>query len=177
MTSDITIGGRRWSRLFQFRQAVRDLVVNGLLASTLIPSTHRWRLLRFARVRVCRGGINPGVWLGSTSTISIGEGTFVNYRVRIDGSTSIGRDCNIGYEVMFCSSTHELGTPTRRAGRATSAPITVGDGTWIGARAVILPGVTIGDGCIVAAGAVVASNCEANGVYAGVPAKRVKELK
>lgn len=40
----------------------------------------------------------------------------------------------------------------------------------------ILPGVIINDGCIVAAGAVVNKDCEANSLYAGVPARKIKEL-
>jgi len=50
-------------------------------------------------------------------------------------------------------------------------PISVGDGCWIGARTVILGGVTIGAGSIVAAGSMVAYDVPANVLVAGVPAK------
>jgi maltose O-acetyltransferase len=40
----------------------------------------------------------------------------------------------------------------------------------------LLPGVTVGDGCVIAAGSVVTGDCEPHGVYAGVPAKRVRDL-
>lgn len=56
-------------------------------------------------------------------------------------------------------------------------PITVGKGCWIGANAIILPGVTIGDGCIIGAGAVVNKDCAPNGLYVGVPTKRVRDLE
>lgn len=56
-------------------------------------------------------------------------------------------------------------------------PIAVGDGVWIGARSVILPGATIGDGAVIAAGAVVTGNVEPNALYGGVPAKRIKDLQ
>jgi maltose O-acetyltransferase len=39
-----------------------------------------------------------------------------------------------------------------------------------------MPGVTIGDGCTIASGAVVTRDCEPDGMYAGVPARRVKDL-
>ena len=39
-----------------------------------------------------------------------------------------------------------------------------------------MPGVTIGEGCIVAAGAVVTKDCESHGLYAGVPARRIRDL-
>jgi len=98
--------------------------------------------------------------------------------VFFDGSAPIhiGKNCGIGMEVLFCTSTHLPGPPTERAGPVHPQPITVGDGCWIGARAVILPGVTIGEGCVIAAGAVVHRDCAPNSLYAGVPARRIKEL-
>jgi acetyltransferase-like isoleucine patch superfamily enzyme len=47
---------------------------------------------------------------------------------------------------------------------------------WIGANAIILCGVTVGEGCIIASGSVVTKDCYPNGMYAGVPAKRIKDL-
>ena len=93
------------------------------------------------------------------------------------GPIAIGRSCDLGMEVMFCSSSHRAGPRSKRAGEYFHAPIVVGDGTWIGSRALILPGVTIGEGCIVAAGAVVTEDCAPDGLYAGVPARRVRDLE
>lgn len=160
---------------FQIQLTVREIVVNGLLATALIPTALRWRFLRAAGVDVERSGIAPHLWLGSRR-VSIGEGTFINYGVRIDGQTTIGRNCAIGYEAFFCCTTHELGAGSRRAAAAIRQPVVVGDGSWVGARAMILPGVSIGEGCVIAAGAVVNKDCEPHGLYAGVPAKRVKDL-
>jgi len=42
---------------------------------------------------------------------------------------------------------------------------------------IILPGVTIESGCVIGVGSIVTKNCEANGVYVGNPAKRVKNLQ
>lgn len=110
--------------------------------------------------------------------IEIGDGTFINYNVWMNTAAriKIGRNCNIAMRVSFITSTHEIGSVDRRAGQNVSKPITVGNGVWIGANAVILPGVTINDGCIVAAGAVVNRDCEPNSLYAGVPAVKVKSL-
>jgi maltose O-acetyltransferase len=55
-------------------------------------------------------------------------------------------------------------------------PVTVGDGCWLGACCIILPGVAIASGCIIAAGAVVSKSTEENGLYAGVPARRIRSL-
>ncbi|WP_425269614.1 DapH/DapD/GlmU-related protein [Gordonia alkanivorans] len=80
-------------------------------------------------------------------------------------------------DVLFVTDTHELGPHSRRAGENKSAPIKVGNGVWIGARAVILPGISIGDGVVIASGAVVAADCENDGLYAGVPARRIKTIE
>ncbi|MBE5962357.1 MAG: acyltransferase [Lachnospiraceae bacterium] len=53
--------------------------------------------------------------------------------------------------------------------------IVVKDGAWIGANVTILKGVTIGEGCVIAAGSVVTKSTDEYSVYAGVPAKKIKE--
>ena len=56
------------------------------------------------------------------------------------------------------------------------APIHIGKNVWIGANAVVLPGVSIGDGAVIGAGAVVTKNVEPNTVVGGVPAKVIRRL-
>lgn len=155
----------------------RDLLFNTLASSILVPLDLRWLLYRALGADVAPSRIKPHVWVGNRS-LKIGKGTFVNYRVKFNtlGSIAIGERCNIAMDVSFVTQSHELGSSSRRAGKNTARPIVVGNGVWIGTRAMVLPGVTIGDGCVVAAGAVVASDCEPNGLYAGVPARRVKDL-
>ena len=58
----------------------------------------------------------------------------------------------------------------------STQPVVIGDDVWIGANAVILPGVTIGRHCVVAAGAVVTKDVPDNTVVGGVPAKIIKKL-
>ncbi|QYR20593.1 acyltransferase [Paenibacillus sp. sptzw28] len=79
-------------------------------------------------------------------------------------------------DVLFCTSSHDPGTKHKRAGKNNGKPIIIGDGSWIGARSIILQGVTVGEGCIIAAGSLVNKDCEPNGLYAGIPAKRIKDL-
>lgn len=83
---------------------------------------------------------------------------------------------HFGPGVSLVTSTHTLGPHGQRAGELIAKPIHIGAGCWIGARAVILPGVTIAPGTVIAAGAVVTSDCEADRVYAGVPAREVRIL-
>ena len=161
-----------------YKRIYRDITLNGICATVLLPRSLRWRLLRFFGLDLegwC--AISPDCWFGGTN-IAIGKGSTVNYGVFFDNAAHIriGGECDIGMQVMFCTSTHEFGDDQRRAGPAGGKPIVVENGSWIGARAVILPGVTIGPGCIIAAGSVVNRDCERNGLYAGVPAKRVNDL-
>jgi len=167
LTAIITVADRMW----------RGILINWLAASPLLVNPVRASLMRLYGIRTATHGIRPGCYFAGRD-ITIGAGTFVNYRCFFDGSAPIriGKKCGIGMEVLFCTSTHFMGPATERAGRVHPQPIVVGDGCWIGARSVILPGVTIGDGCIVAAGAVVNKDCAPNGMYAGVPARRVREL-
>ena len=84
--------------------------------------------------------------------------------------TRIGLDVKNGrgFLVDRAPATHEVGKKARRAAKNTHGPIKVCDGCWIG--------VTIEEGCIVAAGAVVTKPTESHGLYAGVPARRIKDL-
>lgn len=94
-----------------------------------------------------------------------------------DSFVSIGRNTKIGFNVSLITVTHEIGQSNCRGGECVAKSITIGDGVWICANSTILPGVSIADGCIIAAGAVVTKSTEPNGMYAGVPARRIKELK
>lgn len=152
--------------------------------TTLINSRAFPRALRSRAFRVLGHDvhtsalINPNVFLGARTGLRIGAKTFVNYGCFFDlaAPTHIGDRCDIGYEVMFVTASHEVGPGERRAGKHNPQPIRVGDGVWIGARATILPGVTIGDGCVIAAGAVVTKDCAPHGLYGGVPAARLRPL-
>ena len=155
----------------------RDLL-NGIIGSAVFPRPLRWRVLRALGMSVESANISPSVWLGSFSRVTIGGGTFINYGCMLNTSAPIriGKDCDVGMRVTFVTSSHEIGSAHRRAGTATAKPIEVGNGVWIGAVSTILPGVTIGEGAIIAAGAVVSRDCEAHSLYAGVPARKVREL-
>jgi maltose O-acetyltransferase len=164
------------------KQAVRDVYLNGVAASSLVPSVLRTPLLRAYGLDIRNYHIQSGCFFGGRA-IRIGRGAFVNYGTFFDNSAPIviGEGASIGPQCMFITQTHTIGdseaTRTERSKDTTVlGPIEVGRNVWLGARVVVLPGVTIGEGSVVAAGAVVASDCEPNGLYAGVPSKRVRDL-
>ena len=157
---------------------IRGRILNTFAAADAMPSTVRRGLLRWCGIRVpCPGDLRQHFFIDG-SNLTIGEGTYINSNVYLDcrDRIEIGSNCNIAAGVMFCTSTHGPGDQTRRAGESISAPIVVGDGSWIGARVTILPGVTIGPGCVVGVGAVVTRDTLPDGLYVGVPAVRVRDL-
>lgn len=159
------------------RYAGRDILINKLIGSPLVPRGARWRALKALGMDLDGCAIASGTWFGGRK-VSIGRGSFLNFGVWIEASrqVTIGKNVGIGHQVMICTSTHEIGPSGHRAGTPYGKPVTIGDGAWIGARATILPGVTVGAGAIVAAGAVVAQDVPPNTMVGGVPAKFIKEL-
>lgn len=158
---------------------LRDIYFNKLCASCLIPNKLRKCLYKIAGIKIGKGvKICPHCFIGN-GNVEIGENTFLNYNVWLNTASKIkiGSRCNIAMKVTFITSTHEIGDVNRRAGESVSSSINVGNGCWIGANSIILPGVNIGDGVIIAAGSVVNSDLTENCLYAGVPAKKIKELK
>jgi acetyltransferase-like isoleucine patch superfamily enzyme len=100
----------------------------------------------------------------------IGERVFINSGCRFQdqGGITLGDDCLIGHNVVIATLNHDL-DPAERA-TTIPRPVVVGERTWIGAHATLLPGVTIGEGAVVAAGAVVTRDVPPRTVVGGVPA-------
>jgi maltose O-acetyltransferase len=154
------------------------LRVNVLAASHRLGPPRRGQLLRAAGVGVSEDAtIQAGCFFFGADA-AIGAGSWIGHRCYFDTRShiEIGDRCDLGMEVMLCTSGHRVGPADRRAGDYVAEPIIVGDGSWLGTRAVVLGGVTIAQGCVVAAGAVVVSDCEPHGLYAGVPARRLRDL-
>src|SRR4051794_21613695 len=150
-------------------------LLNTVGAAYLLPKRLRAVLMRACGARVGQALIFPGS-LFRTTDVEIGDGSFVNYRCLFDGPVVIGRNVAVSTSVTFAGGGHELGPSGARAGAPVQRPIVVEDGAWIGANAVILGGVTIAAGCVIGAGAVVTRSTEPDGVYVGVPARRIRSL-
>ncbi len=108
--------------------------------------------------------------------LDIGDRTFVNYGVDICAVklVRIGADCLIGTHVSILDNDfHQL---NERDHMPESRPVLIGDGVWIGTRALILPGVTIGSGAVVGAGSVVTSDIPERCLAVGNPARVIKRL-
>jgi maltose O-acetyltransferase len=144
--------------------------------------------LRAAALRLAGFRVGRGVTLGDMPRIfgngpiaqrlTIGDHCFFNVGATLElgESITIGRWVTLGPDVMLLTTTHEIGGPGQRCSSRTLAPIWVGDGVWIGARAIVLPGVTIGRGAVVGAASLVMHDIEPNTLVAGVPARLVRRL-
>jgi maltose O-acetyltransferase len=110
--------------------------------------------------------------------ISIGDKTFVNVgAVMLDvAPITIGAACQIATRVQLLTATHPIDPEPRRAGWEYGEPIAVADNVWLGAGAIVCPGVTIGQDTVVGAGAVVTKELPAGVVAAGVPARVLREI-
>ncbi|MCB9420723.1 MAG: acyltransferase [Ardenticatenaceae bacterium] len=88
----------------------------------------------------------------------------------------IGNDVGLGPQTMLVTGAHKIGNTTSRVGVLTPQKVVIEDGVWVGARCIVLPGVTIGRGSVVAAGAVVTKDVPENCLVGGVPARIIKKL-
>jgi maltose O-acetyltransferase len=156
-----------------------ELVVNVVAASVLTPRIARIVLYRASGLDVAWGAVvHPGVRIRHRRGLHVGRGSTINQGCFFENKApvTIGEFCGIGPRVLFVTTSHEWDDPSVRAGRATQAPITVADGTWVGAGAILLSGVDVGPGCVIGASAVVNRSTLPHGLYAGAPARRLRDL-
>lgn len=138
-------------------------------------------ILRENSQLICRGHIQTfesvRIECLPNARIEIGHKTYINHNseIRCRDRITIGANVSIAYGVLIQDSDYhtiynEDGTP-----KPQTLPITIGDGVWIGANAIILKGVTIGEGSVVAAGSIVTQSVPANTLIGGNPARIIKQ--
>jgi acetyltransferase-like isoleucine patch superfamily enzyme len=104
----------------------------------------------------CNIGTRCSLWAGERARIVIGDHAL------------------FGPEVFITAANYRSarGTPIKEQPR-DEADVVIGEDVWLGARVIVLPGVTIGAGCIVGAGSVVTKSLEPYSIAVGVPANVV----
>ncbi len=119
-----------------------------------------------------RGMKRSGIWIGRKAFI--GESTIV----RGQGGVHIGDEVLIAPGVKIMAINHLFGDRSRSvmSQGIEARGITIEEGAWIGAGALILDGVTVGRGAVIGAGAVVTKDVPPHTVAVGVPAKVVKSI-
>ncbi|WP_282340569.1 MULTISPECIES: sugar O-acetyltransferase [Pseudomonas] len=111
--------------------------------------------------------------------IHVGRSFYANFDLLIldAAPVRIGDDCLIGPGVHIYTSTHPLDMGERVSTLESARPVSIGNGVWIGGRAVINPGVSIGDGAIIASGAVVTRDVPTFTLVGGNPARLIRQLE
>ena len=110
--------------------------------------------------------------------VIIGHHTRVGLHNTVIGPVTIGNHVNLAQGITVTALNHNFDDVERRIDEqgVSTQPVVIGDDVWIGANAVILPGVTIGHHVVVAAGAVVTKDVPSRTLVAGVPAKVIRQL-
>lgn len=164
----------------------RVWLLNLLLAPLPIGSAGRIRAAIY-RLFGAKIGKNTMIWGAFTfctpeqlhKNLTIGNDCYFNGFVHLDitGPVHIGNGVSIGHHTIIITSDHEIGPSDFRAGPVNPKSVTIGDGAWIAAGAIVMPGVTIGAGSVVSAGTLVHKDVPPNSVMAGVPGRIVRKLE
>jgi putative colanic acid biosynthesis acetyltransferase WcaF len=141
------------------------------------PPLHAWRrlVLRVFGARIASGvrvHASVSVWL--PANLELGENALIGPGVRLynQGLIVIGARTVISQRAHICASTHDLRDPLFQL---MLRPVTIGQHCWVAAEAFVGPGVTMHDGSVLGARGALFEDAVATGVYAGNPAKFVKD--
>lgn len=141
----------------------------------LLPfSSVRRFILRCFGAKLGRGVVlKPGVRVKHPWLLSVGDHSWIGEDVWIDNlvEVRIGANCCLSQGAYLCTGNHDWSDPFFRL---QVLPITLEEGSWVGARALICPGVTIAKCGVAAAGSVVAKSIAAFEIHSGNPAQFVK---
>lgn len=127
--------------------------------------------------------VSSSAYITCSSRLNMGDNVWVNHNARIDasGGVKIGDGCQIGYGAMILShSTHmairlngaefiKMDIPDRVG--YIKKPVEIGEYTFIGGGAAVLPGVKIGKGCVIGVNSVVTKDVPDYAIVAGDPAE------
>lgn len=157
----------------------RKIVYNIFKNSFVYTIVHSLRLRNINRGKNFR--LRQKSFFDHPEKVYFGDDVFINRgcEFHVGGGNcciKVGNNVQFGMNVVCVCVSHELGSTNQRAGVDFYQSIFIGDGVWIGANSLILPGVNIGKGSVIAAGSVVCENVDENVLVGGVPARIIKKL-
>lgn len=137
--------------------------------------TPPYRQFRLGRYSVIESGacINNAV-----GDVIIGDYTRIGLHNTIIGPVNIGHHVNLAQGITVTALNHNFEDSEKKIDEqgVCTTPVVIEDDVWIGANAVILPGVRVGTHSVVAAGAVVTKDVPPHSIVAGIPAKIIKKI-
>ena len=110
--------------------------------------------------------------------VHFGKNVYANFGLTLVDDTHIyvGDFCMFGPHVTVATAGHPILPPLREQGLQYNAAVHIGKNCWIGAGALVMPGVTIGDNCVIGAGSVVTRDIPANVVAVGNPCRVLRPI-
>lgn len=149
-----------------------------ILRCPLIPSSSlRVRVLRFFGARIAEGVvIKPGVRVKYPWRLQVGKDCWLGEDCWIDNlqTVDLGNDVCISQGAYLCTGNHDWSDP---AFELLIEGIALKDGAWVGAKAVLAPGVVLGECSVAAAGSIVNKSIPDFEVHAGNPAQFVRRRR
>lgn len=148
-------------------ESLKGVEIRKFLVSKMFKSTGK-------NVRV-----HTNVIFGDGKNINIGSNSQLgpNNRIMCKGELNIGDNVLMGPDVLIVDVNHkfsDINVPIINQGHSKPKPVTIKNNVWLGARTMILPGVTIGEGAIVAANSVVTKDVQPFAIVGGNPAVFLK---
>lgn len=143
-----------------------------LVRSNYMPvSSVKGMVLRLFGARIGKGVyIKPGLKVKFPWYLSVGDHCWLGEDVWVDNlaEVTIGSHVCVSQGAYFCTGNHDWKTQNMKLFRR---PLTIKDGSWIGAKAVLCPGVVVGPEAIVTVGSVVTRNIPGHEIWTGNPAR------
>jgi acetyltransferase-like isoleucine patch superfamily enzyme len=128
--------------------------------------------------------LEPGCWLtlAPGARIEIGAGCFLNRNTMLaaQGKIEIGDHTMLANGCFVGDAEHRYDdpdTPITWQGFSSKGPVRIGANCWFGVNCVVTGGIEVGDRCVVGANSVVTGDVPAGTIFAGAPAKIIREIK
>lgn len=121
--------------------------------------------------------IKHGCYFGKGNGLKVGNNSQLGQNAKIDSHVTIGDNVLMGPDVMILTTRHafeNIHIPINQQGVLPISPVIIGNDVWIGARAIILPGVKIEDKAVIGAGSVVTKNVPKGVIVGGNPARKIR---
>ncbi|MEZ5592734.1 MAG: sugar O-acetyltransferase [Gammaproteobacteria bacterium] len=122
--------------------------------------------------------VTPPFYCDYGKNISLGRNVYFNFNcIVLDvAKVTIGDNVLIGPGVQILTASHPLDAALRRQGQEYGRPITIENDVWIGAGAIICPGVSIGEKSVIGAGSVVTRHIGSGVLAVGNPCKVIRRI-